>query len=84
MPGLDQFSKDGSRLILLFAGARGDKIENGQVSAVIQLLGCVQLQLHGVLPYVLPLVVHLDLGYLPDTQGYSGFFSEPCTTTQTL
>ena len=35
-------------------------------------------------PHVLPLAVHLDLGHLPDTQGYSGILSEPCTTTQTL
>ena len=38
----------------------------------------------GELPCVLPLDVHLDLGHLPDPQGYSGLLSEPCTTTQTL
>ena len=43
----------------------------------------VLLELGG-LPHVLPLAVHLDLGHLPDTQGYSGILSEPCTTTQTL
>ena len=29
---------------------------------------------HGGLPCVLPFSVHLDLGQLPDTQGYSGFY----------
>ena len=28
----------------------------------------------GQLPCVLPLAVHLDLGHLPDTQGYTPFF----------
>ena len=31
---------------------------------------------HGRLPHVLPLAVHLDLGHLPDTQGYLGLLSE--------
>ena len=30
-------------------------------------------------PHVLPLA-GLDLGHLPDTQGYSGLLSEPCTS----
>ena len=34
---------------------------------------------HGGLPCVLPFSVHLDLGHLPDTQGYLGLISEPCT-----
>ena len=38
---------------------------------------------HGGLPCVLPFAVHLDLGHLPDTQGYLGLLSEPCTPTQT-
>ena len=36
---------------------------------------------HGEIPFVLPLAVHLDLGHLPDTQGYLGLVSEPCTQT---
>ena len=39
---------------------------------------------HGGLPCVLPYAVHLDLGYLPDTQGSLGLLSEPCTPTQTF
>ena len=39
---------------------------------------------HGGLPCVLPFTVHLDLGHLPDTQGYLGLLSEPCSPTQTL
>ena len=31
----------------------------------------------GGLPCVLPFVVHLDLGHLPDTQGFSGLILEP-------
>ena len=30
-------------------------------------------------PHILTLAVQLDLGHLPDTQGYSGLLSEPCT-----
>ena len=30
-------------------------------------------------PHILALAVQLDLGHLPDTQGYSGLLSEPCT-----
>ena len=33
----------------------------------------------GELPCVLPLAVQLDLGHLPDNQGYLGLLSEPCT-----
>ena len=29
--------------------------------------------------YVLPLTLHLDLGYLPDTQGFLELLSELCT-----
>ena len=39
---------------------------------------------HGGLPCVLPFAVHLDLGHLPDTQGYLGLLSEPCSHTQTF
>ena len=39
---------------------------------------------NGGLPNVLPFSVHLDLGQLPDTHGYLGLLSEPCTPTQTL
>ena len=39
---------------------------------------------HGELPCVLPFDVHLDLGYLSDTQGSLGLLSEPCTPTQTF
>ena len=35
-------------------------------------------------PCVLPLAVHLDLRHLPETQGYLGLLSVPCTHTQTL
>ena len=31
---------------------------------------------HGGLPCVLPFAVHLDLGHLPDTQGYLGLLSD--------
>ena len=34
---------------------------------------------HGELPCVLPFDFHLDLGHLPDTQGYLGLLPEPCT-----
>ena len=37
---------------------------------------------HGELPCVLPFDVHLDLGHLPDTQGYLGLLPEPCNPTQ--
>ena len=37
---------------------------------------------HGELPCVLPFDVHLDLGHLPDTQGYLGLLPEPCTPTE--
>ena len=36
---------------------------------------------HVGLPCVLPFAVHLDLGHFPDTQGYLGLLSEPCTPT---
>ena len=39
---------------------------------------------HGGLPCLLPITVHLNLGHPPDTQGYLGLLSEPCTPTQTL
>ena len=35
-------------------------------------------------PHVLSIAVHLDLGHLPDTRGFSGLLSGPCTTAQTL
>ena len=37
---------------------------------------------HGELPCVLSFDVHLDLGHLPDTQGYLGLLPEPCNPTQ--
>ena len=37
---------------------------------------------HAELPFVLPSAVHLDLGHLPDTQGYLGLLPEPCYPTQ--
>ena len=39
---------------------------------------------HDGLPCVLPFLVYLDLGHLPDTQGYLGLLSEPCIPTQTF
>ena len=36
---------------------------------------------HDGLTHVLPLTVHLDLEHLPNTQGYLGLLSEPCTPT---
>ena len=37
-----------------------------------------------LMAHVLSIAVHLDLGHLPDTRGFSGLLSGPCTTTQTL
>ena len=37
---------------------------------------------HVGLPCVLPFAVHLDLGHLPDTQGYFGLLSELLTPAQ--
>ena len=39
---------------------------------------------HGEIPCVLPLAVHLDLGHLPDNQGYLRLLSEPCTSQKIL
>ena len=39
---------------------------------------------HGGLPCVLPFAVHLDLGHLPDTQGYLELLTEHCAPTQTF
>ena len=37
---------------------------------------------HGGLPCVLSFAVHLDLGHLPDTQGYLGLLPEPFYPTK--
>ena len=37
---------------------------------------------HGGLPCVIPFAVHIDLGHLPDTQGYLGLLPAPCNPTQ--
>ena len=50
---------------------------------ILSYLDNVLLELGG-LPCVLPFAVHLDLGHLPNTQGYFGILSEPCTLTHTL
>ena len=39
---------------------------------------------HVGLPHVIPVIVHLGLEQLPNTQEKFGLLSEPCTPTQTL
>ena len=54
-------------------------------SLTLRLIECALYNVlleHGELPCVLPFDVHLDLGHLPDTQGYFGLLPEPCNPTQ--
>ena len=72
-----------SRFILTFQFVKDFYLNYVHHSLSLRLIECaLVLHEHGELPCVLPFDVHLDLGHLPDTQGYLGLLPEPCNPTQ--
>ena len=64
---------------------------HGLVYGLVHGFVCgTQFMVHGVRRIVLledgilPFIVHLNFGHLPDTQRYLGLLSEPCSPTQTF